>query len=79
MFKPAKCYLQIELIKPKPQGGQPINENAREEFADVVSVGEETTIKAGTRVFFKLYNVFKFVEGKKEYNLIAEENILATK
>lgn len=79
MFKPAKGYLQLELIKPTPKKGEEINENMREEFATVVSVGDGVSYTKGQRVYFKLYNVFKFVDGKNEYNLINEENILASK
>ena len=78
-FKPAPKFLGLELIKPTPKKGETVDENMREEFAIVSSAGAETTYKVGQKVYFKLYNVYKFVDGKNEYNIIAEENILASK
>lgn len=80
-FKPVNGFVQIELIKPTPKKGEEVNENMREEFATVIAVAGDSDIqpKVGQKVYFKLYNVFKFTEGKNEYNLIKDENILAIK
>jgi co-chaperonin GroES (HSP10) len=79
-FYPVNGFIQVELISPTPKKGETIDPSIKEEFGDVVAVGDAAThIKKGQRVYFKIYDVFKFVDGKNEYNVVHIESIKAVK
>lgn len=78
-FQPINGFVSVNLISPTPKKGEVIDPNIKEEFGDVVSVAEGVEIKKGQKVYFKIYDVFKFVDGKNEYNVVHIDSIKAVK